>query len=223
MKIAGRAGFGAMLAFCLALPVLASCAAMPTSTARPTATVTNTATAAPKVTVPDILRVDASPGSLAVPAVVAPVRIRLDRLGIDMRVTAEGLDARGAMALPANAAEAGWYRYSPGLAAQKGATVIAAHIDSRHDGIGPFSRLKNATAGDTITVYGSDGSEVAYTVTQLRQVGKIDAPMADVFDTSGAPRLSVVTCGGAFNSQTGHYLDNVIVTATAVAVTSTGN
>ncbi|MBC7403344.1 MAG: class F sortase, partial [Microbacteriaceae bacterium] len=114
-------------------------------------------------------------------------------------------------------------RYSPGLAAQKGATVIAAHIDSRHDGIGPFSRLKNATAGDTITVYGSDGSAVAYTVTQLRQVGKIDAPMADVFDTSGAPRLSVVTCGGAFNSQTGHYLDNVIVTATAVAVTGTGN
>ena len=212
-----------MLAFCLALPVLVGCTATSTSTARPTATVTNTATAAPKVTVPDIPRVDASPGSLAVPAVVAPVRIRLDRLGIDMRVTAEGLDARGAMALPANAAEAGWYRYSPGLAAQKGATVIAAHIDSRHDGIGPFSRLKNATAGDTITVYGSDGSAVAYTVTQLRQVGKIDAPMADVFDISGAPRLSVVTCGGAFNSQTGHYLDNVIVTATAVAVTSTGN
>jgi hypothetical protein len=219
VRITGRAGFGAMLAFCLARPVLAGCTATPTSTARPTAAVT----AAPEATVPDIPRVDASPGSLAVPAVVAPVRIRLDRLGIDMRVTAEGLDARGAMALPANAAEAGWYRYSPGLAAQKGATVIAAHIDSRHDGIGPFSRLKNAAAGDTITVYGSDGSAVAYTVTQLRQVGKIDAPMADVFDTSGAPRLSVVTCGGAFNSQTGHYLDNVIVTATPVAVTSTGN
>ena len=221
MKITGRAGLGAMLAFCLALPVLAGCAATPPSAARPTATAT--ATAAPKVTVPDIPRVDASPGSLAVPAVVAPVRIRLDRLGIDMRVTAEGLDARGAMALPANAAEAGWYRYSPGLAASKGATVIAAHIDSRHDGIGPFSRLKNATAGDAITVYGSDGSTVAYTVTQLQQVGKIDAPMAEVFDTSGAPRLSMVTCGGVFNSQTGHYLDNVIVTATAVAVTSTGD
>jgi len=103
VRITGRAGFGAMLAFCLALPVLAGCTATPTSTARPTATVT----AAPEATVPDIPRVDASPGSLAAPAVVAPVRIRLDRLGIDMRVTAEGLDSRGAMALPANAAEAG--------------------------------------------------------------------------------------------------------------------
>ena len=47
--------------------------------------------------------------------------------------------------------------------------------------------------------------------------------MADVFDTSGAPRLSLVTCGGVFNSQTGHYLDNVIVTATPVAVATAGN
>ena len=208
-----------MLTLCLALSVLAGCTASPASTARPTAPVT----ASPQATVPEIPRVDASLGSLTAPAVVAPVRIRLDRLGIDMRVTAEGLDAQGAMALPANAADAGWYRFSPGLGAQKGATVIAAHIDSRHDGIGPFSRLKNATAGDTITVYGSDGSTVAYTVTELRQVGKIDAPMADVFDTSGAPRLSLVTCGGVFNSQTGHYLDNVIVTATPVAVATAGN
>jgi hypothetical protein len=215
----GRAGPGAMLALCLALPVLAGCTASPASTARPTVSVT----AAPQATVPDIPRVDASLGSLTAPAVVAPVRIRVDRLGIDMRVTAEGLDAQGAMALPANAADAGWYRFSPGLAARNGATVIAAHIDSRHDGIGPFSRLKNATAGDTITIVGADGSTVAYTVTELRQVGKIDAPMADVFDTSGSPRLSLVTCGGVFNSKTGHYLDNVIVTATPVAVATAGN
>lgn len=218
----GRAGLGAALALCLVLPVLAGCSASPAppaSTARSTAS----ATPAPRVTVPDIPRVDASLGSLTVAAVVAPVRIRFDRLGIDMRVTAEGLDAKGAMALPANAAEAGWYRYSLGLAAPEGATVIAAHIDSRHDGIGPFSKLKNATAGDRITVYGADGSAVDYAVRELRQVGKIDAPMADVFETTGAPKLSLVTCGGVFNSKTGHYLDNVIVTATPVAAATAGN
>ncbi len=218
----GRAGPGAALALCLVLPVLAGCSvstAAPASSAQSAAS----ATPAPRVTGPDIPRVDASLGSLPVAAVVAPVRIRFDRLGIDMRVAAEGLDAKGAMALPANAAEAGWYRYSPGLAAPEGATVIAAHIDSRHDGIGPFSKLKNAIAGDTITVYGADGSTVAYTVSELRQVGKIDAPMADVFEATGAPKLSLVTCGGTFNSQTGHYLDNVIVTATPVAAATAGN
>ena len=215
----GRVGFGAALTLCLALPVLAGCTTASLPTARPTVS----AVPSPRATAPEIPTVDASLGSLSPAAVVAPVRIRFDRLGIDMTVTAEGLDAKGAMALPANAADAGWYRFSPGLAAREGATVIAAHIDSWHDGIGPFSTLKNATAGDSITVYGADGSTVAYTVSELRQVGKIDAPLADVFETSGPPRLSLVTCGGAFNSKTGHYLDNVIVTATPVAVTTAGN
>ncbi|MHC5797911.1 class F sortase [Lacisediminihabitans sp. FW035] len=217
----GRVGLGAVLALSLVLPVLAGCTAAPPPAARPT--VSSTPTPTPRPTAPDIPTVDASLGSLPVATVVAPVRIRFDRLGIDMRVTAEGLDAKGAMALPANAAEAGWYRYSPGLGAREGATVIAAHIDSWHDGIGPFSRLKNAAAGDTITLYGADGSTVSYTVSELRQVGKIDAPMADVFETTGTPRLTLVTCGGVFNAKTGHYLDNVIVTATPVAAATAGN
>ncbi|WP_255461390.1 class F sortase [Glaciihabitans sp. INWT7] len=215
----GRAGIGAASALCLALPVLAGCTAAPAPVAKPTVS----AMPSPRPTAPDIPKSDASLGSVSVASVVAPVRIRFDRLGIDMTVTAEGVDAKGAMALPANAADAGWYRYSPGLAASHGATVIAAHIDSWHDGIGPFSKLKNATAGDAITLLGEDGSTVAYTVTELRQVGKIDAPMAEVFDTSGAPRLTLVTCGGVFNSKTGHYLDNVIVTATPVTAAPAGN
>ena len=216
----GRASFGAALALCLVLPVLAGCTASPAAMPRPTASAAPTV---PPPTVPDIPRADASLGSLTMAAVVAPVRIRFDRLGIDMRVTAEGLDAKGAMALPANAADAGWYRYSPGLGAREGATVIAAHIDSWHDGIGPFSKLKNAIAGDTVTLFGADGSTVAYTVSDLRQVGKIDAPMADIFETSGVPKLSLVTCGGVFNSKTGHYLDNIVVTATPVAAATAGN
>ena len=61
---------------------------------------------------------------------------------------------------------------------------------------------------------GSDGSTVDYTVTEVRSVGKIDAPMAEVFDRAGAPRLTLVTCGGEFDSSTGHYVDNIILTAT---------
>jgi hypothetical protein len=34
-----------------------------------------------------------------------------------------------------------------------------------------------------------------------------------LFDTAGPPRLALVTCGGPFDSATGHYLDNIIVWA----------
>ena len=33
------------------------------------------------------------------------------------------------------------------------------------------------------------------------------------FDRTGAPRLVLVTCGGAFRRDIGHYTDNVVVTA----------
>jgi hypothetical protein len=55
-------------------------------------------------------------------------------------------------------------------------------------------------------------------------VGKIrkSPDVADVFETTGAPKLSLVTCGGASNSKTGHYLDNVIV-GNPVAAATAGN
>lgn len=167
--------------------------------------------------VPDVPMADAGLDALAVAEPVVPVRISVPDLSIDMSIEAEGLDDDGAMALPDNAATAGWYKFGPGLKAPAGATVIAAHIDSRHDGIGPFSKLKDAPVGSVVNVTAADGSVVAYTVTEVRSVGKIDAPMAEVFDRSGTPRLTLVTCGGAFDTSTGHYVDNVIVTATPVA------
>jgi hypothetical protein len=208
----GRIGVAVVLAAALVLPVLTACSSEPP----PAAVRTSTPTPTPKPVVPDIPQSRADLGSLAVVPAIAPVRLVLERLSINMTVTPEGLDPKGAMALPENAADAGWYQYGPGLHEAQGATVIAAHIDSRHDGIGPLSRLKNAVNGDAITVAGADGSTVAYTVTEVREVGKIDAPMAEVFDRSGAPRLTLVTCGGVFNAKTGHYLDNIIVMATPV-------
>lgn len=165
----------------------------------------------PPPPVPEIATANA--GLTAPVAVVAPVRISIPELDINMKIESMGLDQKGAMALPSDAATAGWYQYGPGLRASAGATVVAAHIDSFHDGIGPFSRLDDISAGSVVEVTGSDGTSASYVVTGVRAVGKIDAPMAEVFDRAGSPRLTLVTCGGIFDSSTGHYLDNIIVTA----------
>ncbi|MCY7324768.1 MAG: class F sortase [Microbacteriaceae bacterium] len=196
----------------LTLPMLVGCAAAgaPVASAAPEPSPSPSSSSA---AVPEIGTRDASIGSAQTAAPVAPVRLTIPELNIDMRVDAMGLDGDGAMALPDNASDAGWYKFGPGVANDAGATVMAAHVDSRHDGIGPFSRLKDASPGSTISVAGSDGSTVDYLVTEVRSVGKIDAPMAEVFDRSGDPRLTLVTCGGEFDSSTGHYIDNIILTA----------
>ena len=42
---------------------------------------------------------------------------------------------------------------------------------------------------------------------------KTTIPLDRYFARDGAPRLTLITCGGPFDRTTGHYRDNVVVTA----------
>ena len=59
----------------------------------------------------------------------------------------------------------------------------------------------------------SDGSEHGFHIVDARMVDKPELPRDEVFARTGAPTLTLVTCGGQFDSSTHHYLSNVVVTA----------
>jgi sortase (surface protein transpeptidase) len=90
---------------------------------------------------------------------------------------------------------------------------MAAHVDSVQTGIGPFARLRDVAAGAAITVTSADGATRGYRVVGVEKIAKEGAPVDQWFDRSGAPRLVLVTCGGTFRRDIGHYTDNVVVTA----------
>ncbi|MGY4859570.1 class F sortase [Cryobacterium sp. AP23] len=142
----------------------------------------------------------------------APVRVQVGALGIDMPIEAVGLDG-DAMALPANPAVAAWYRYGPAPSSPAGATVVAAHVDSLIYDLGPFAELANAPAGTEITLTTADGATHRYTIASINTVEKPAVDWAGVFDRTGEPRLTLVTCGGEFDYDARRYLSNVIVTA----------
>ena len=48
---------------------------------------------------------------------------------------------------------------------------------------------------------------------RTRLVDKPELPRAEVFARTGDPTLTLVTCGGQFDSSTHHYRSNVVVTA----------
>jgi hypothetical protein len=50
----------------------------------------------------------------------------------------------------------------------------------------------------------------------VRTYPKADLPPS-VYSRRGPARLVVVTCGGRFDEATGHYPDDVVLTATPVA------
>ncbi|HSP39758.1 MAG TPA: class F sortase, partial [Frankiaceae bacterium] len=91
--------------------------------------------------------------------------------------------------------------------------VIDGHVDSAQRGLGAFFSLKKMHSGDEVTLTLTDGSRAAYQV-YARQVYAKDKPLSpDLFARTGPRRLVLITCGGAFDSATHHYRDNVVVLA----------
>ncbi|MCC2308874.1 class F sortase [Cellulomonas chengniuliangii] len=156
---------------------------------------------------------DAGLGASTAPAVVPPVRVQVPDLEIDMPVEAVGVAPEGDMELPDSADVAAWYEYGPAPAAPEGSTLIAAHVDSLSTGIGPFARLHDVAPGAKIVVTTADGSDHEYSVRDVVRVPKDTAPVGEWFSREGSSRLVLVTCGGAFDRDVGHYAENVVVTA----------
>jgi hypothetical protein len=50
----------------------------------------------------------------------------------------------------------------------------------------------------------------------VRHVRKADLSKAAVFDRGGNRRLTLITCGGTFDTSTRTYSDNIVVTARSV-------
>jgi LPXTG-site transpeptidase (sortase) family protein len=129
-----------------------------------------------------------------------------------MDVVPVGVDGRGDMELPASVAQVGWYEFGSRPADSAGATVLAAHVDSKKEGLGPFARLRNVRKGTTVALTTEDGTVHRYRVTEVELLPKSTVPLAQVFQRDGTPRLTLVTCGGAYDQGTG-YSANVVVTA----------
>jgi sortase family protein len=147
-----------------------------------------------------------------VPA-TAPVRLVVPSIRVDATVVPTGVDDRGDFAVPPSVDTVGWYRYGPGLEAGAGSIVIGGHVDSATQGRGAFFRLRELTPGQRLTVTGSDGRTREFRVVARETYRKTAIDLDRYFAVDGAPRLTLITCGGPFDERTGHYRDNVVVTA----------
>jgi LPXTG-site transpeptidase (sortase) family protein len=107
--------------------------------------------------------------------------------------------------------QAGWYKFGPPPGGV-GPAVILGHIDGDHQQ-GIFWRLHEVKPGDKVMVGQQDGHTLTFTVTKVDSVAKDSFPTDAVYGNTPDPELRLITCGGAFDASTGHYLDNLIVYA----------
>jgi hypothetical protein len=145
----------------------------------------------------------------------APVRITAPGLGIDARVDAVGVDPNGLMTLPEDVDRVGWYRFGP-VPGQEGSSVLAGHVDDEEQGLGALSPLRRAEVGDELAVTDADGTTSRWRVVARELIRKRALPVGELFRRDGAPRLTLITCGGPFLPEFGSYRDNVVVVAEPV-------
>jgi len=209
---------GTALAACLTACLvvgLAACTPSGAGESRPSPTTSSPAPTPPVTTAPTpAVQVPVAPAQLTAPAAtIPPTRLRIDAIEVDMPVTGVGVESNGQMQLPADPAIAGWYEYGPDAAATAGNTVLAAHVDSIDYPIGPLASLRDVSPGTSLTVEAADASTRTYIVESLNYYEKASLPTSDLFARSGPPALVIITCGGPFDSATGHYRDNVVAIA----------
>lgn len=145
----------------------------------------------------------------------APTWVEIPRFGVRAPIVPKGIAPDGAMDTPPNPAVVGWYIYGAHPGDPWGTTVLDGHVDSAATGPGAFFNIVRLQPGDTIVV-GGPTATVRYVVTQVTERRKSPVSATDVFRMDVPARLVLITCGGAFNPATRHYVDNVVVFATPV-------
>jgi sortase (surface protein transpeptidase) len=146
--------------------------------------------------------------------VAKPVQITIPSIGVRSGLVHLGLTSSGALQVPSTTSVAGWYTGSarPGAI---GSAVIVGHIDSV-TGPGIFFRLHLLHPGSKVYVRRADGTLAVFDVTAVRSYLKDRFPTVAVYGPVPDAELRLITCGGAFDFSTGHYLSNTIVYATMV-------
>jgi Sortase domain len=140
-----------------------------------------------------------------------PVRVELPTIGVSSRLVRLGLNPDGTMEVPRDYGLAGWFT-GGAMPGQDGPAVIAGHVDST-TGPAVFYRLGDLRPGDPVRVRRADGDWLTFEVTGTARYPKAAFPTEAVFGPVPGPVLRLVTCGGDFDRASGHYLDNLVVTA----------
>jgi hypothetical protein len=147
----------------------------------------------------------------------APVTLSIPSIGLTVPVGEVGLNSNDTIQPPDNYQIPGWYRLGPSPG-QRGSAIILGHVDT-YKGPAVFYKLRTLKPGAQVNVTLADHVVTHFEVRQIAMYLKSDFPTELVYGSHGYSGLQLITCGGSFDPQTGHYLSNVVVYTALVSTT----
>jgi len=144
-----------------------------------------------------------------------PARLSIPKLEIDANVQKVGIAKSGHMAVPNNFTDVAWYKYGA-LPGDEGDAVFDGHVDNGLALAGVFKHLGDIAMGDDIFIQTQSGEKLHFVVSDIEQYPYTDVPMGDIVSKTGPPRLSLITCEGAWVQGQKTYDHRLVVTAKLV-------
>ncbi|MGI9156582.1 MAG: class F sortase [Marmoricola sp.] len=153
------------------------------------------------------------------PSVVSPERPLSAQLpsGTVVPVVPVSSNAKGELDVPSDIRTAGWWRGGSRLGDPFGSILLAAHVDSADQGLGPYAELLTVRPGKHI-VLTSATLRQTFAVRSLTLIpqGSL-ARHKSVYAATGSRRLTLVTCAPPYRRSRGGYQRLAIVTAVPIS------
>jgi sortase A len=143
----------------------------------------------------------------------AQPRLVIPSIGVDAVIKDMGVTSGGAMAVPGNDLDVGWYRFGtrPG---QQGSAVIGGH-NEWNSGDGVFVHLDQLRPGDSVSVIDIHGKTTHFVVRDIRTYDATDTN-SGIFESVSGAHLNLITCSGIWNPAAQTYMSRLVVFTDAV-------
>ena len=159
-----------------------------------------------------MLEAMAAPSDSAARTGSRPVVLRIPAIQVDAEVE-RAFIVDGAMQNPSGPFVVAWYGQTERVGVP-GNAVFAGHVDYADVGPAVFARIGELATGDAIEVATNVGGQLAYAVEWSEVYAAEDAPVEEILRQSDVDEITLITCDGAFDADTGLYSDRLIVRAT---------
>ncbi len=140
-----------------------------------------------------------------------PTRLSIPTIDVDASIQRVGLTANGAMDVPTNAVDAGWFDLGT-IPGEIGSAVIAGHFNGKDGEPGVFENLGKLAVGTELLIEDEKGRVLTFIVEETRVY---DAGRADeIFTKNDGVYLNLITCDGVWDEKQKSYTKRLIVLAT---------
>ena len=174
--------------------------------------------ASPAANAAELTDPDESPASqVAVPKITygLPKRLVIPKIGLDAAVEKVGLTSQRDMASPSRPETVGWYKYGP-RPGNKGSAVIDGHSGYADGREAAFDDLPKLKVGDKLYVKEARGKRITFIVRRMKLYAR-NASAKEVFASTKARRLNLITCTGSFDETAGTHSKRLVVFAERAA------